>query len=272
MCCSPRAFELLNRTADAIESPDALLQGAVAISMHQMDNVEPGTVDLKIQQHVDTIRARVRGSQPQAMLAHMHAYLFEDQLFTGNTDNYYATSNSYLPAVLETRRGLPISLCLLYKIIAERLGLKVRGVGLPGHFLAGVEIDGTLMLVDPFAAGREVTQDEAHLKLQEMFGPDVEWSTELLEPVSNRQWLTRMLQNLLRTFGAQGHYADVAAILEMEMVLWPSQDHLQRDLALVLARIGLAKPASVWLDNYLKNNPDDPQKPDLEQLLEVLTT
>jgi hypothetical protein len=76
----------------------------------------------------------------------------------------------------------------------------------------------------------------------------------------------------LRTFGAAGHYADVAAVLEMEMILWPAQDHLQRDLALVLARIGLSKPASVWLDNYLKNNPDDPQKPDLQQLLEVLST
>jgi regulator of sirC expression with transglutaminase-like and TPR domain len=150
--------------------------------------------------------------------------------------------------------------------------LRVHGIGLPGHFLAGVEVDGTLMLIDPFAGGRVVTQEEAHTKLQEMFGPDVEWTGELLQPVTNRQWLTRMLQNLLRTFGAAGHYADVAAVLEMEMILWPAQDHLQRDLALVLARIGLSKPASVWLDNYLKNNPDDPQKPDLQQLLEVLST
>jgi regulator of sirC expression with transglutaminase-like and TPR domain len=272
MCCTSKSFELLAKISESIDSPDALLQGAVAIAMHQMENVDLAKVDAEIQKHVDAIRARVRGHQPQALLAHMHAYLFEEQLFTGNTDNYYATTNSYLPAVLETRRGLPITLCLLYKIIGERLGLRVHGIGLPGHFLAGVEVDGTLMLIDPFAGGRVVTQEEAHTKLQEMFGPDVEWTGELLQPVTNRQWLTRMLQNLLRTFGAAGHYADVAAVLEMEMILWPAQDHLQRDLALVLARIGLSKPASVWLDNYLKNNPDDPQKPDLQQLLEVLST
>jgi hypothetical protein len=63
----------------------------------------------------------------------------------------------------------------------------------------------------------------------------------------------------------------VAAVLEMEMLLWPAQGHLQRDLALVLARIGLSRPASIWLDTYLKNNPQDPQKADLKQLLDVLS-
>jgi CHASE2 domain-containing sensor protein len=56
------------------------------------------------------------------------------------------------------------------------------------------------------------------------------------------------------------------------MLLWPKQMHLQRDLALVLARIGMAQPASIWLDHYLKSNPDDPQKSDLKQLLDVLST
>ena len=60
-------------------------------------------------------------------------------------------------------------------------------------------------------------------------------------------------------------------MLELEMLLWPKQTHLQRDLALVLARIGLSQPASLWLNQYLKSNPDDPQKSDLEQLLEVLS-
>jgi len=58
----------------------------------------------------------------------------------------------------------------------------------------------------------------------------------------------------------------------LEMLLWPKQTHLQRDLALVLARIGLSQPASVWLDRYLRTNPDDPQRTDLKQLLDVLNT
>ena len=270
LCCAPEAFNLLARQVQAIESPDALVHGAVAIAMHQMEGVEAGAVDAMLQGYVDTIRSRVRGSQPQALLAHLHEVLFEEEKFTGNQEDYYNTSNSYLPEVLRSKRGLPITLSLIYKIVAERLGLRAWGVGLPGHFLCGVDVDGSIMLVDAFAGGRIITVEEAHARMQEMLGPDVEWSDELLQPVSNRHWLTRMLQNLLHTFGNSGHFADVAAVLEMEMLLWPKREQLQRDLALVLARCGLSQPASMWLDRYLKNNPDDPQRTELTQLLDVL--
>ncbi|MEZ0266565.1 MAG: tetratricopeptide repeat protein, partial [Phycisphaerae bacterium] len=127
------------------------------------------------------------------------------------------------------------------------------------------------MLIDPFAQGRIMTSEEAQGRMQEIFGEDAEWSEDLLRPASNRHWLTRMLQNLLNIFGSSGAYQDVAAMLEMEILLWPEQMRLQRDLALVLARLGMAEPASKWLDNYLRSNPDDPQCGDLKQLLEVLS-
>ncbi len=212
----------------------------------------------------------MRGTQPQALLAHLHQVLFEEEGFIGNNDDYYNPLNSYLPAVLENKRGLPITLCLIYKLVADRLGLNTWGVGLPGHFLIGMDSGESLMLVDCFSTGRIITKDEAHEQLLAQFGEEIEWSDELLRPVSNRQWLTRMLQNLLNLFGTEDRYADVGAMLEMEMLLWPEQQHLQRDLGLVLARCGLAKPACAWLDRYLQSNPDDPQMLELKQLRDVL--
>lgn len=272
LCCSPRAFNLLARQVASINSPDALLQGAVAIAMHQAEDVDAAAVDATLQGYADTVRSRVRGPQPQALLAHLHEFLFEEQGFKGNTDDYYNPSNSYLPAVLESKRGLPITMSLVYKMVAERLGIKAWGVGLPGHFLIGLELDGAPMLIDPFSGGRSLSPDEAHARLQEMFGPECQWSNELLRPASNRHWLTRILQNLLNVFGSTNQFADVAAVLEMEMLLWPEQCHLQRDLGLVLARCGLSQPASIWLDRYLQTNPDDPQKSQIKELLQVLTT
>jgi len=271
ICCSPEAFGLLAAQIPSINSADALLHGAVAISMHQLKTADVAQADRTIQKFADDIRKRVRGAQSQALLAHMHDYLFEEQGFTGNTLDYYNTSNSYLPAVLETKLGLPISLSMIYKAVAERLGFRTWGVGLPGHFLCGIELQGCRMLVDPFAAGRILTPDEARQRMRDIFGEEAEWSEDLLKPASNRHWLTRMLQNLLNIFGSAGAYADVAAMLEMEILLWPDQLRLQRDLALVLARLGMTEPASAWLDNYLKSNPDDPQCGDLKQLLEVLS-
>src|SRR2546430_10069322 len=192
LCCAPEAFNLLARQVSAIESPDALVHGATAIAMHQMEGVELAAVDATLQGYVDTIRARVRGSQPQALLAHLHDVLFEEERLIGNEEDYYNTSNSYLFEVLRSKRGLPITLSLIYKVVAERLGLRAWGVGLPDHFLCGIEQQGQILLVDPFAGGALVTPDEAHQCMQEMLGPDVEWSDELLAPVSNRHWLTRM--------------------------------------------------------------------------------
>lgn len=271
LCASPRAFNLLARQVPVINSPEALIQGAVAIAMHQTEDVDPLAVDAQLQSYADTVRTRVRGRQPQAILAHLHEFLFDEEGFVGNVDDYYNPANSYLPSVLETKRGLPITLSLVYKSVAERLGLRVWGIGLPGHFLVGVDIDGSPMMIDPFAHGSELTPEEAHERLQNMFGPEFEWSDELLHAASNRHWLTRILQNLLNVFGSTNHFADVAAVLEMEMLLWPEQKHLQRDLGLVLARCGLSQPASVWLGRYLRTNPDDPQKSQLEELLGVLT-
>lgn len=272
ICCSQRAYSFLAKQIPTIGSTDSLLNGAVAIALHQMEEADPLLVDATIQRYADTIRARVRGSQPQAVLAHMHEYLFDDLGFRGNTDDYYNPINSYLPHVIQAKTGLPITLSLLYKLVAERIGIRAWGVGLPGHFMVAVETDGTPMLVDPFAQGRILTADEAHARQKEMFGAEVEWSEELLRPASNRHWLTRMLQNLLNVFGQSGSYRDVAAVLEMEMLLWPEQSHLQRDLGLVLARCGMSQPASIWLDLYLQSHPDDPQKSQLQELLHVLGT
>jgi len=272
ICCSSDSFDLLSRQLVTINSPDALLLGAVAIARHQIQDVDAMAVDQTIQDHANKIRSRVKSSQKVALLAHLHEYLFEELGFVGNRDDYYNPINSYLPAVLETKRGLPISLSLVYKLIAERVGLRVHGVGLPGHFVVSVQADGEPMLIDAFNGGRELSIDEAHEKVREIHGPDAPWSEEWLRPVSNRHWLTRMLQNLLNVFGARSQYTDVAAVLEMEMLLWPEQNQLQRDLGLVLARCGMTEPASKWLDTYLRNNPDDPQRDDLEQLRNVLLT
>ena len=267
---SPSGYELLAAQLATIDAPDALLNGAVAIASHRSDVADVIGVDATLQRYADTIRARVRGSQPQAMLAHLHQFLFEEQGFRGELDDYDNPLNSFLPYVLETRRGLPITLSLVYKLIAERVGLPVWGVGLPGHFLCAVKIDGADTLIDPFDGGRELSIIEAKAKVAELFGAQIEWSNELLRPATNRHWLTRILQNLLKSYGNRNQNADVAAVLEMEMLLWPDQSHLQRDLGIALANCGLTRPASIWLDRYLKANPDDPERSQLQEIISAL--
>jgi len=152
MCSSPEAFQLLASQVPTINSPDALLHCACAVAMHQHPEIDPAAIDAQLQGYADTIRGRIRGSQPQALLAHLHEFLFEEERFTGNTQDYYNPANSYLPTVLQTKLGLPITLSMVYRTVAQRLGFRSWGVGLSGHFLAGIEVEDKPMLVTPSPA------------------------------------------------------------------------------------------------------------------------
>ena len=86
--------------------------------------------------------------------AELHEVLFEEWGFTGNAEDYYAPDNSYLPRVLQTRRGIPVTLSLIYKAVAQQVGLIVRDINTPVHFLAAVEVDRSWMIVDAFDSGQ----------------------------------------------------------------------------------------------------------------------
>lgn len=275
LCCERRAWEALRRVLHDVETPDGLVRAAVAIAMHHRGGVRAETVLDELNGIASEVRKRVRSRQTRAVLAHLHDHLFEELGFGGGIDEsvgvevHHAT-HSYLPDVLQRRRGLPIVMALIYVEVARRLGLNAWGIGLPGHFMAGVECDGKRLIIDAFNRGRLLSLSDAAERLRELYGQEAEFTSDLLEPVSHRMWLTRIMQNLIRAFGSAGQFVDVGAMLELEMLLWPEQDRLQRDFGLVLARLGMTRPAGLWLSKYLKNNPDDPQREDLERFLGAL--
>lgn len=281
-CCSPEAFALLHAQMQPepangahagrkrrLDGDEGLLASAVAVAMHANPETEVSDVDTELAKVVAAIAACVRSSCDQAKMAYLHQVLFEEYGFRGNGQDYYNPRNSYLPCVLKSRRGLPIMLSMIYKLVAGRIGLRAWGVGLPGHFVAGLDCHGPA-LVDCFHGGRLLDRDNAIELVHETAGPDAEFDESMLRPVTHRHWITRLIQNLLQIHSAAGNYTDVAAMLEFELLLWPDQLHLQRDLGLVLARVGQPRPAAQWLDKYLQQRPDDPQRSDIEELLNVL--
>jgi regulator of sirC expression with transglutaminase-like and TPR domain len=271
LCCNSSAVELFKKQVPNIETTQGLLRAAVAVAMHEHDEINPLHVERTLGGYAKFIGSRVNGPQQQAVLAHLHEYLFEEQGFSGNDEDYYNPGNSYLPEVLCSKRGLPITLAIVYKVVAEKLGQRVKGVGLPGHFIASVDTESGPMYVDCFAGGRIMTPAECRERVESIFGDTVSWRDDMLEPASNRMWLSRMLQNLLHIFTTHQQWNNVAAMIELQMLLWPKQAQLKRDLALVLARIDMPKPASMWLGDYLKTNPNDPERDELHSLLAKLS-
>jgi regulator of sirC expression with transglutaminase-like and TPR domain len=213
--CRACAYELFARALEVLDSDDGLVTAACAVSMHELDDVSPPLVGQMLASLADEVRCRVKGAQPDALLAHLHEVLFEEHGFKGNIDDYYSPVNSYLPEVLVTKRGIPITLSLIYYIVARRIGLSAWGINAPGHFLIGVQVNGASMIIDPFAGGRMMTREEAIARIEEQAGQPVPEGVDVLSVASHHRWIARMLKNLEAIFAHTNRQRDVAAVREL---------------------------------------------------------
>jgi regulator of sirC expression with transglutaminase-like and TPR domain len=120
-------------------------------------------------------------------------FLSDELGFRGNSSCYYCEENSLLPHVVSSRVGIPISLALVYMMVGSRAGMRIEGINLPGHFIArhsGV-------FFDPFHAGRILTMPDVK---QLLVRQNIEFKESHLNPATPRQFLLRMLANLLYVF------------------------------------------------------------------------
>lgn len=217
--CRPEAFFYFKKQLPILESTIGLVRASVAIAMHDRADSATQQVERQLVEMAERISKRVRSRQPQAVLAHLHQVLFEEEGFRGNTEDYYNPLNSYLPAVLELRIGIPITLSLVYKSVAEHLGLRVEGVNAPGHFVLRVMTNEGWMIIDPFFGGGVLTEEEAFERMERVTGRPVPRAGRYLSPASHSQWLSRMLTNLQHIFATRDRRHDLAAMSELQSLL-----------------------------------------------------
>lgn len=117
--------------------------------------------------------------------------------FRGNADDYYAPENSLLPLVLETRLGIPISLTVVYQLVARRAGLRIDGINLPGHFIGRLGE----VLFDPFHGGRRLTAADCEMLLRRQ---GLRLDARHLQVATPRRVLLRSLANLHFIFEENG--------------------------------------------------------------------
>lgn len=238
--CRPCAFESFARQVPTIDTDGSagLLRAALAICKHEMGDVDCDAVERQLQGFADSVCERVphlvesirtrQPVNPEPVLAHLHEVLFDEYQLRGNMDDYYDPSNSYIPAVLETRRGIPITLTLIYKNVADRLGLMAHGVNTPGHFLAAIDpprqfvpsgCGCSRMYIDTFSGGRFLNKQEVLELLERTLGRPVPYRECMLAPATNRQWINRLLQNLQNIFAFNRRESDLHAMQEMAALL-----------------------------------------------------
>jgi regulator of sirC expression with transglutaminase-like and TPR domain len=170
-------------------------------------------------------------------------HLFVDLAFRGNEDDYADPRNSYLDLVLSRRLGLPITLSLVLLEVGRRRGLRLHGVGMPGHFLVGT---GDGVFVDAFHRG-VVLDAEGARTLFSQLRPGAPWHRSYLAPVGARQMLVRMLANLVHSL-VERSPADAVWALRLRLAVPGVTPDERRDAAALLGTLGRFREAASALD------------------------
>jgi hypothetical protein len=181
------------RFAAAVNRPDA--DGSLEIAAFCIAaRAHPGLDLDECVRRLDVLAARCADASFDALRAH----LFELEGFAGNLDHYDDPENSFLDSVLERRLGIPISLSVLMIATGRRLGLDVRGVGMPGHFLVLDAARGDVWC-DPFHGGAVLDADGCRRRFDLIYGGAMAFQPSFIAPTSPAAIVARMLANLERS-------------------------------------------------------------------------
>ena len=239
-----------------------LLEAAASLAQDEYPELDVQQVLSDVDHLAARLARRVaEGAGAVDRLRALNQLFFADLGFGGNVNDYYNPDNSYLHRVLHTRRGIPISLAVLWLELAQGLGLNVQGIGFPGHFLVQVTLDEGRVVIDPFT-GQSLGRGELRERIEE-FHPQLPYtpSSDLplalcLRPASPRQILARMLRNLQDIHRTQEDWQRFVPVQDRLIALLPDAWTEYRDRGLALAELGERARARADLSLYLQEAGD----------------
>jgi regulator of sirC expression with transglutaminase-like and TPR domain len=236
-----------------------LLEAAIAVAQDDDPGLDVQGVLAQIDRLAQRLRQRVPAdAAPLTRLRLLNQYFFNELGFAGNVNNYYDRGNSLLPTVLLTRRGIPITLALLYVEIAQAIGLQAFGVSFPGHFLVKLHLPDGAVVLDPFT-GRSLGREELEERLQPLRsrnGANEANDTPLglfLQAAPPRDILARLLRNLKHIHQDAKDWQRLVHVQQRLLVLLPEAFEEQRDLALALGHLGQQAQAEQAFAKYLRH-------------------
>ena len=127
------------------------LEAAISVAQDEYPGLDVQATLAQVDELAERLRKRIPAdAAPLQRLRLLNRFYFHELGFAGNVNDYYDARNSYLPDVMRTRRGIPITLALLYIELASQVGLEAAGISFPGHFLVKLHMPRGEVVIDPF--------------------------------------------------------------------------------------------------------------------------
>ena len=219
---------------------------------------------LDVQQMLDDVARllkRVTARMPDeaddlTRLAILTQVFYKDLGFGVNANDYYAPENSYIFEVLRTRRGIPISLALVFMELGQQIGLNIKGVSFPNHFMVRLSLPQGEVILDPLT-GTSLSKEE----LQQMLDPYLDAQgyrgeyqlplSAFLRSSSSREILSRFLRNLKAIYTQQERWERLLGVQQRLVILLPDALEEIRDRGIALAQLDYIRPAIEDMQTYL---------------------
>jgi regulator of sirC expression with transglutaminase-like and TPR domain len=235
-----------------------LLEAAVSLGQDTHPDLDVQAVLLEVDQWVARLAKRIPSDAgPLQRLKLLNHFFFKEMGFCANANDFYNPDNSFVHSLLSERRGIPISLAVLWMELAQGVGLSVKGVGFPGHFLVKVLLPMGQAVMDP-VDGQSLSRERLS-EMLEPFRPVNGWDTQdeaplgaYLRAAKPRDIVARMLHNLKEIYKAETQWPALLAVQERLVILLPKANTELRDRGLVHAKLGHTALALSDLEAYLQ--------------------
>lgn len=253
-----------------------LARAALAAALLDPMNVKAADHLEEAMSHLDAVTADAatmledgEGDVETVAAALNHAIL-DRSGYQGDSENYDDIQNANLFRVIERRRGLPVTLGILYIHVGRALGYPVDGLAFPGHFLVRLEASGGRAILDPFFGG--VQRDAASLRdlLKTVRGQDAELDPAYYEPVPDLDVLNRLQNNIKLRLIQAGRKQEAATVCETMLMVNPRDAALWRDAGLLHAETGNMRAALTALSNYVDLAPEGSERRQIVALMRQL--
>ena len=220
-----------------------------------------GYPNLNIKEYVDKLNSMGKALQvlisdvknPKHLISILNEYMFDTIGFSGNDDDYYNPDNNFLNIVIDKKVGIPITLSIIYIELAKHIGLDLRPVGFPSHFLVKHTEE---MIIDPFGRGKILTIDDLHEILNRSYGGEVEFLPQFLDETEPEKILIRICRNLKNSYTESFNYEMAMHCINFILNIEPNAAEEVRDRGILEARLLHYDLALESLNKYLELSPD----------------
>jgi regulator of sirC expression with transglutaminase-like and TPR domain len=244
---------------DAVNFPEEQIdlgRAALAIARQEYPELKIEDCLYQLDQFGQSVERRLGEERnPYRTIAALNTVLFKELGFEGNRAEYYDPKNSFLNDVIARKRGIPISLSVVYIEVARRVGLSLAGVGFPGHFLVKYQDGDVEIIIDVFNKGEILAREDLDKLLQQLYRGQVSYQSGFVTALGKRDILRRMLNNLKLIYLRKGEALKALAVLDQLVILDPSAADEFRDRGLLYIKLECYVQAMEDLEIYLSLAP-----------------